>query len=149
MTFVRKRSLRLPAVPFCLKEGLIQLDEYFKGERRKFSVKLDLRGTDFQKQVWRALLNIPFGQAASYRDVAEAVGNKKAVRAVGNANRVNPVTIIIPCHRVIGSDGSLVGYGGGLWRKRWLLSLEQKHRLRRSREKEESHGKKQGALYRD
>jgi len=122
---------------------LTQLDEYFKGKRRKFSVKLDLRGTVFQKRVWQALLKIPFGGTASYQDIAEAVGNRKAVRAVGNANGANPVAIIVPCHRVIGSDGSLVGYGSGLWRKRWLLSHEQKHSPRTRGEKDESHGKKQ------
>lgn len=126
LTFVQERARRSAAVSPYLKECLTQLDEYFKGKRRKFSVKLDLGGTVFQKRVWQALLKIPFGRTASYRDIAEAVGNRKAVRAVGNANRANPVAIIIPCHRVIGSDGSLVGYGSGLWRKRWLLSHEQK-----------------------
>jgi methylated-DNA-[protein]-cysteine S-methyltransferase len=117
-----------------LKECIAQLDEYFRGKRRKFSVNLDLQGTRFQKRVWQALLKIPFGRTASYREVAKAVGNSKAVRAVGNANRVNPVAIIIPCHRVIGSDGSLVGYGSGLWRKRWLLAHEQKYARSRPRD---------------
>jgi methylated-DNA-[protein]-cysteine S-methyltransferase len=127
LNFVQQRARRPAAILPIVKECLIQLDEYFKGKRRKFSVKLALGGTDFEKRVWQALLKIPFGRTASYRDIAEAVGNNRAVRAVGNANRVNPVAIIIPCHRVIGSDGSLVGYGSGLWRKRWLLAHEQKY----------------------
>ncbi len=126
LTFVQKRGRRPATAPSRLKECLLQLDEYFKSKRRKFSVKLDLQGTVFQKRVWQALLKIPFGRTASYRDIAETVGNRKAVRAVGNANGANPVAIIVPCHRVIGSDGSLVGYGSGLWRKRRLLDHEKK-----------------------
>lgn len=126
LTFIQKRARRPASIPPKLKECLIQLDEYFQGKRQKFSVKLDLGGTDFQKRVWQELLKIPFGRTASYRDIAAAAGNSRAVRAVGNANSVNAVAIIIPCHRVIGSDGSLVGYGSGLWRKRWLLAHEQK-----------------------
>lgn len=134
LTFVRERARRPAAVTSGLKECVAQLDEYFGGKRRKFSVNLDLQGTRFQKRVWQALLKIPSGRTASYREVAKAVGNSKAVRAVGNANRANPVAIIIPCHRVIGSDGSLVGYGSGLWRKRWLLAHEQKYARRRPRD---------------
>lgn len=103
-----------------------QLDEYFKGERHKFSLNIIFaKGTDFQKKVWNALMEIPYGKTASYGQIARAIDNEKAARAVGNANNKNPISIIIPCHRVIGSDGSLVGYGGGLWRKEWLLEHEK------------------------
>jgi O-6-methylguanine DNA methyltransferase len=98
---------------------------YFKGRRQKFSVPLLLQGTDFQKSVWRQLKKIPFGRTASYAEIAKAIGNPRAFRAVGNANNKNPIPIMIPCHRVIGSDGQLVGFGGGLWRKEWLLSHER------------------------
>ena len=101
-----------------------QLDSYFKGERTVFDVPLDLRGTPFQLAVWRTLLLIPCGSTWTYGKVAEQVGRPKAVRAVGGANHNNPVSIIVPCHRVIGSDGKLTGYGGGLWRKEWLLEHE-------------------------
>jgi len=104
----------------CLKE----LDEYFKGERKQFSVKLEKEGTDFQKNVWNELEKIPFGTTASYEDVAVKIGNKKAVRAVGLANSKNPHWIIVPCHRVIGKNKKLVGYAGGLDRKEWLLNHE-------------------------
>jgi len=120
----------LPAGPpaACLKECLCQLDEYFQGTRRSFSVKLDLRGTPFQKRVWSELLKVPFGRTVSYRDIAAALDNPRATRAVGGANHRNPVSIIVPCHRVVGANGSLTGYGGGLHRKEWLLAHEQKPR---------------------
>jgi methylated-DNA-[protein]-cysteine S-methyltransferase len=92
----------------------------------EFDLKFILKGTEFQESVWKALGKIPYGQTVSYKDIASAVNNKKAVRAVGNANRLNPMAIILPCHRVIGSNGKLVGYGGGLWRKEWLLEHEHK-----------------------
>jgi O-6-methylguanine DNA methyltransferase len=101
-----------------------QLEEYFAGRRRQFDLPLDLRGTDFQQRCWRALLKIPYGETRSYADIARAIGNPAAVRAVGLANGQNPIAIIVPCHRVIGSDGSLTGYGGGLEVKRKLLELE-------------------------
>ena len=107
---------------------LAQLAEYFGGVRAEFSVPLDLNGTPFQLDVWRALLQIPYGATSSYGGVAAAIGKPKAVRAVGGANHNNPVSIIVPCHRVIGSDGGLTGYGGGLHRKRWLLDHEAKYR---------------------
>lgn len=110
----------------CLKECLRQLDEYFQGTRRSFSLKLDLRGTPFQRRAWNELLKVPFGRTTSYRDIAAALGNPRATRAVGGANHRNPVSIIVPCHRVVGADGSLTGYGGGLWRKEWLLAHEKK-----------------------
>ena len=112
-------------IPECLAECISQLDEYFKGTRREFSLKLALEGTCFQKKVWAALCNIPHGCTTSYGDIAAAVGNPKASRAVGNANNKNSIPIIIPCHRVIGIDGRLTGYAGGLWRKEWLLSHEK------------------------
>jgi methylated-DNA-[protein]-cysteine S-methyltransferase len=102
-----------------------QLDEYFAGERKEFSVAIDLEGSPFQVEVWTALLTIPFGATASYRDIALAVGRPSAVRAVGAANGRNPISIIVPCHRVIGADGSLTGYGWGVDRKAWLLAHEQ------------------------
>lgn len=107
-----------------LRECYNQLDEYFKGDRKEFSVKLKLQGTEFQKQVWSELLKIPYGKTATYKDIAIAVGNPKAVRAVGGANNRNNIGIIIPCHRVVGSDGSLTGYAGGLDKKEWLLRHE-------------------------
>jgi methylated-DNA-[protein]-cysteine S-methyltransferase len=105
---------------------LRELDEYFAGERRDFSFPLDLRGTEFQLACWRGLLEIPYGQTCSYRDIAEAIGHPLACRAVGMSNNRNPVAIVVPCHRVIASSGSLCGYGGGLDIKRWLLDLEQR-----------------------
>ncbi|WP_353948221.1 methylated-DNA--[protein]-cysteine S-methyltransferase [Sporolactobacillus sp. Y61] len=103
-----------------------QIREYFAGTRRGFNLKLMLKGTDFQKKVWAALARIPYGQTRSYKEIAESAGRPKAVRAVGGANNRNPLPIVIPCHRVIGSDGSLVGYGGGLDCKRKLLQFEEK-----------------------
>jgi methylated-DNA-[protein]-cysteine S-methyltransferase len=101
-----------------------QLDEYFKGKRKKFELEYDMEGTEFQIRVWQALLEIPFGKTKSYMDIAKALGDTKAIRAVGTANGSNKIAIIIPCHRVIGSDGSLTGYAGGLHRKKWLLDFE-------------------------
>ncbi len=101
-----------------------ELEEYFAGHRRQFSFALDLRGTDFQLACWRALLAIPYGETRTYGDIARAVGKPHAFRAVGRANNRNPVAIVVPCHRVIASDGTLCGYGGGLDIKRKLLELE-------------------------
>jgi methylated-DNA-[protein]-cysteine S-methyltransferase len=101
-----------------------QLEEYFAGKRREFNFPLDLRGTDFQLACWRALLAIPYGETRSYADIARAAGKPNAFRAVGMANNRNPVAIVVPCHRVIASDGGLCGYGGGLEVKRKLLELE-------------------------
>jgi methylated-DNA-[protein]-cysteine S-methyltransferase len=102
-----------------------QLREYFAGSRQSFDLELDLQGTDFQLKVWNALMKIPFGKTISYLDLSKKLGNADAIRAVGNANGSNPVSIIVPCHRVIGSDGRLTGYGGGLPRKKWLLDFER------------------------
>ena len=107
-----------------LAEGKRQLLEYFAGERREFDLPLSPRGTPFREGVWKALLDIPYGKTGTYRELAAAIGNPKAVRAVGQANHFNPIPIIIPCHRVIGADGSLTGYGGGTELKRQLLELE-------------------------
>jgi O-6-methylguanine DNA methyltransferase len=104
---------------------LRELNEYFSGERRAFSFSLDLRGTDFQLACWHALLEIPYGETCSYRDIAQAIGHPHAYRAVGMSNNRNPIAIVVPCHRVIASSGSLCGYGGGLDIKRKLLDLEQ------------------------
>ena len=109
-----------------LRAARRQLEEYFAGERREFSLALAAEGTDFQRQVWQALCTIPYGATVSYGDIARQIGNPNAVRAVGLANGRNPISIIVPCHRVIGADGSLTGYGGGLERKRFLLALERR-----------------------
>ena len=108
-----------------IKTAHSQLAEYFEGRRRYFDLPLSLVGTDFQVRCWRALCDIPYGETRSYRDIAEAAGSPKACRAVGMANNRNPIAIIVPCHRVIGADGSLVGFGGGLDVKIFLLELER------------------------
>lgn len=108
-----------------IKDTKIQLTEYFEGKRKDFDLPLSLYGTDFQKSVWKALEEIPYGQTCSYKDIAIKIGKPKAARAVGMANNRNPISIIIPCHRVIGHNGSLIGYGGGLSMKKVLLNLEQ------------------------
>jgi methylated-DNA-[protein]-cysteine S-methyltransferase len=110
-----------------LWQAVDQLSRYFAGELRDFDLQLDMEGTDFQKRVWAELLHIPYGETRSYSDVAGAIGRPKAVRAVGAANGRNPIPIVVPCHRVIGAAGSLVGYGGGLPLKRFLLDLEARH----------------------
>ena len=102
-----------------------QLDEYFRGVRQHFDFALDLRGTEFQKRCWQALLEIPYGETRSYADIARAVGNPRGFRAVGMANNRNPIAIVVPCHRVLASDGALCGYGGGLDVKQRLLELEK------------------------
>ena len=113
----------LPVVAQCVN----QLDEYFQAKRKVFELALAPMGTDFQKKVWAQLLEIPYGETVSYMDIARAIGNEKSIRAVGAANGANPLAIIVPCHRVIGSDGKLAGYGGGIWRKEWLLNHERRH----------------------
>lgn len=108
-----------------LKKAALQLNEYLDGRRTEFDLPLNPKGTEFQKKVWDALVSIPYGETRSYKQVAEAIGNNKACRAVGMANNKNPIMIFIPCHRVVGSDGSLTGYAGGLDMKEILLSLEK------------------------
>jgi len=104
-----------------------QVDEYLNGNRKEFDMPLLMVGTDFQRRVWKALMKVPYGVTATYGQIAEDIGSPKAVRAVGNANSANPISIIVPCHRIIGSDGELVGYGGGLSVKKRLLKLEQRN----------------------
>lgn len=113
------------AVPPCLQEASKQIGEYFEGDLQTFSLKLNPEGTPFQRSVWKLLEEIPYGQTVSYAALSKKMGNLKAIRAVAAANGKNPLWIILPCHRVIGSDGSLTGYAGGLWRKKWLLEHEQ------------------------
>lgn len=111
-----------------LKQCMLELDEYFGGEREVFSIPIKALGTGFQEKVWSQLLTIPFAKTISYAQLAIQLGDLKTIRAAGTANGKNPLAIIIPCHRVIGSDGSLTGYGGGLWRKKWLLDFERKRK---------------------
>lgn len=109
-----------------LEEAERQLQEYFAGRLQHFDLPLYPQGTEFQKKVWKALMSIPYGETRSYGEIAKQIGKEKAVRAVGGANHVNPISIVIPCHRVIGKNGSLTGYGGGLKIKETLLTLERK-----------------------
>lgn len=108
----------------CLQEAVKQLREYFEGTRTQFSLQLNPQGTAFQQKVWEALATIPYGKTTSYLDQTKKLGDPKAIRAVATANGKNPIWIVIPCHRVVGSDGALTGYAGGLWRKKWLLDHE-------------------------
>jgi len=108
-----------------IKEAHRQITEYLKGERKVFDLPIRLRGTDFQQQVWTALLDIPYGETRSYKQIAETIGNPKGMRAVGMANNRNPLLIVVPCHRVIGANGSMVGYGEGVEMKEFLLRLEK------------------------
>lgn len=108
-----------------IQEANRQINEYLRGERKTFDLPFRMQGTAFQKQVWEALLRIPYGETRSYKQIAEAIGNPKAVRAVGMANNRNPLLIVVPCHRVIGADGKLVGYGAGIEKKEFLLRLEK------------------------
>jgi methylated-DNA-[protein]-cysteine S-methyltransferase len=110
--------------PDFLQEAVSQLNDYFEGNRKNFDLKLNPKGTEFQQKVWRALLEIPFGKTRTYLEQSKILGDVKAIRAVASANGKNPLWIVVPCHRVIGTDGSLTGYAGGLWRKRWLLEHE-------------------------
>jgi len=111
--------------PDCLQKCVNQLGEYFKGDRKVFELQLDYRGTEFQKSVWESLNTIPYGRTTTYLKQARLLGDEKAIRAVATTNGKNPFWIVLPCHRVVGSDGSLTGYAGGIWRKKWLLEYEQ------------------------
>ncbi len=111
-------------IPEILEDAVYQLQEYFEGKRKSFSLTLNPEGTDFQKRVWGALQEIPYGKTVSYLELSKTLGDVKAIRAVAAANGKNPLWVVVPCHRVIGSDGSLVGYAGGLHRKKWLLNHE-------------------------
>ena len=116
------------SIPNSLLECVKQLQEYFENSRKDFNLKLNPKGTVFQKRVWEALQNIPYGKTTSYLNLSRALGDEKAIRAVANANGKNPLWIVVPCHRVIGSDGSLTGYAGGLSRKQWLLEHESPYK---------------------
>ena len=111
-------------IPVVLQETVSQLNDYFEGKRTAFTFKMNPSGTEFQRKVWQALLEIPFGKTMSYLELSKKLGDVKAIRAVASANGNNPLWIVVPCHRVIGTDGSLTGYAGGLWRKKWLLEHE-------------------------
>lgn len=113
-----------PTIPVILQEAVFQINDYFEGKITNFTFKLNPSGTEFQQKVWEALLEIPFGKTMSYLDLSKKLGDVKAIRAVASANGKNPLWIVVPCHRVIGTDGSLTGYAGGLWRKKWLLEHE-------------------------
>jgi methylated-DNA-[protein]-cysteine S-methyltransferase len=112
------------SVPEILIPAVKQIEAYFRGQLKDFNLKLNPRGTPFQKKVWEALQEIPYGETCSYLELSKNLSDVKAIRAVAAANGKNPLWIVIPCHRVIGSDGSLTGYAGGLWRKKWLLDFE-------------------------
>lgn len=111
-------------IPKNLKQAVTQLNEYFEGKRKEFTFLINPQGTEFQQKVWQELLHIPFGKTMSYLDLSKKIGDVKAIRAVASANGKNPLWIVVPCHRIIGTDGSLTGYAGGLWRKKWLLEHE-------------------------
>lgn len=111
-------------IPTGLQNAVTELNDYFQGKRTHFDFKLNPKGTEFQQKVWQALLEIPYGKTCSYMDLSKKLGDVKAIRAVASANGKNPLWIVVPCHRVIGTDGSLTGYAGGLWRKKWLLKHE-------------------------
>lgn len=123
LNFVTKRRRKAASHP-TVARGARQVAAYFEGRRHAFDIPLSFEGTDFQQRVWRQLLTVPYGHTASYQDIARGIGNPAAVRAVGAANGRNPIAIIVPCHRIIGKNGQLVGYGSGLWRKEWLLKHE-------------------------
>lgn len=115
-------------IPVELEDCVMQLNEYFKGSRKQFNLKLNPQGTNFQQKIWKLLEDIPYNKTLSYLELSKKLGDVKAIRAVANANGKNPIWIIIPCHRVIGSNGSLTGYAGGLHRKKWLLEHENPYK---------------------
>ncbi|QIE59974.1 methylated-DNA--[protein]-cysteine S-methyltransferase [Rasiella rasia] len=124
ISFLDETELDHKSVPKSLQIAVRELEEYFSKTRTQFSFQLNPQGTDFQKKVWNELLSIPFGKTTSYQQMANQLGDPKVIRAAASANGKNPVAIVVPCHRVIGSDGSLTGYAGGLHRKKWLLDHE-------------------------
>lgn len=124
VTVLNSEEKTTDIIPEVLEDCAIQLNEYFNGDRTVFSLKLNPKGTHFQNKVWKALELIPYGKTMSYLELSKQLGDVKAIRAVANANGKNPLWIIVPCHRVIGTDGSLTGYAGGLHRKKWLLNHE-------------------------
>jgi methylated-DNA-[protein]-cysteine S-methyltransferase len=124
--FIKEESEEInKIVPLSLKDAANEMVEYFNGTRKEFTIRSIAKGTAFQENVWKELIKIKYGETASYADIANRIGNPKAVRAVANANARNPLSIIVPCHRIIGSNGKLTGYAGGLWRKEWLLNKEK------------------------
>ncbi|HVA98629.1 MAG TPA: methylated-DNA--[protein]-cysteine S-methyltransferase [Bacteroidia bacterium] len=129
LIFVEENEEKNTNVHPTLKKAVLQITDYLNGKRTVFDVKINPEGTDFQKNVWQKLSEIPFGKTVSYLDIAIALGDKNATRAVGNANGKNPISIIVPCHRVVGTNGKMTGYAGGLWRKEWLLHHEKKGSL--------------------
>ncbi len=124
VTVLERDKSESKIIPEALVDAAYQLNEYFEGERQNFDLLINPEGTEFQKKVWTSLLEIPYGKTMSYLELSKKLGDVKAIRAVASANGKNPLWIIIPCHRVIGSDGSLTGYAGGLHRKKWLLNHE-------------------------
>lgn len=125
--FIEQFSVIKEDTSYYLSKCIAQLNEYFDGKRNSFDLKLNPEGTDFQKEVWKELLKIPYGETRTYQQIANAIGDPGASRAVGNANNKNPIPIIIPCHRVLSSDGKLTGYAGGIQRKEWLLNHELRY----------------------
>ncbi|QCE41085.1 methylated-DNA--[protein]-cysteine S-methyltransferase [Psychroserpens sp. NJDZ02] len=128
VTVLNSEASITQTIPKVLETCVLQLNEYFEGSRTAFNLKLNPKGTDFQNRVWEALQTIPHGKTTSYLALSKQLGDAKAIRAVANANGKNPLWIIIPCHRVIGSDGSLTGYAGGLYRKQWLIDHESPYK---------------------
>jgi methylated-DNA-[protein]-cysteine S-methyltransferase len=131
ITILNSKESETDIIPETLEDCAHQLNEYFEGERTTFDLLLNPEGTDFQRRVWQQLRTIPYGKTISYLKLSEQLGDVKAIRAVANANSKNPLWIIVPCHRVIGSDGSLTGYAGGLHRKQWLLEHESPYKQQR------------------
>lgn len=127
ITFVEEKGMEAGDMPPILQKAMKQLEEYFVGKRKVFDLKLKLNGTEFQQKVWQQLMEVPYGKTSGYGEIARCIGNEKASRAVGGANNKNRLPIVIPCHRIIGADGSMIGYAGGLWRKEWLLEHEKKN----------------------
>jgi methylated-DNA-[protein]-cysteine S-methyltransferase len=127
VSFMETSGISSDFQPDILKESVLQISEYFEGKRKEFNLKLQPAGTNFQLKVWNEVIKIPFGKTASYLDIAKQTGSKNNTRAVGLANGKNPIPIIIPCHRIIGTNGKLTGYAGGLERKKWLLQHELVH----------------------
>lgn len=128
VTVLNSKVIVSDIIPEPLEDCVYQLNEYFEGQRKTFDLKLNPQGTNFQNRVWDTLLAIPYGKTISYLDLSKQFGDVKAIRAIANANGKNPIWIIVPCHRVIGSDGSLTGYAGGLHRKQWLLEHESPYK---------------------
>ena len=128
ITILNDETIVSDTIPEVLEDCAIQLQEYFNGERQDFDLKLNPEGTDFQKRVWKQLHKIPYGKTISYLELSKRLGDIKAIRAVASANGKNPFWIVVPCHRVIGSDGSLTGYAGGIHRKKWLLEHESPYK---------------------